>query len=310
MDAISDILHMIRLKSSVYFRSDFSSPWGMEIGSGPFAQFHMVVHGHCWLQQEPGKDQNPLALSSGDIVVFPRGDAHWLADDPQHKRVPGMEVVEAFGKGEPPFQGEGVPTTLVCGHFEFDRQLDHPFLDALPNLILISSAERRQLAWLETATNLMMDEAGKDNPGSEVLVDRLGEVVFIQVLRAYMIKNKSASGFLAALRDEEINHALTLIHKHPQTNWTLERLARKIAISRASFASKFKRLMGTTPMSYITQWRMLKARELLLNNQLTLPMIAEKVGYTSEAAFNRAFKRQFQQNPGSLRKSLLKNRLS
>lgn len=302
MDALSDILKLIRLQSSVYFRKDFASPWGMEIGKSPFAQFHLVVRGHCFLQTK--KMKKPLELYAGDIVVFPYGEPHWLADDPKNKKVPGINVVEAHQKNKELFKGDKISTTLICGHFEFDKEFDHPFLQALPKLIHITDTERRQLSWLETATNVIMQEADSDEPGSEVVVTRLAEILFIQILRVYMLQNKIPDGYLAALKDKQINNALKLIHSNPKNSWTLENIARNIGMSRSSFAARFKQLVGITPMSYVTNWRMNKARELIKNKHLPLIEIAENVGYSSDAAFNRAFKKQFKRNPGAMRRAL------
>ncbi len=303
MDALSDILRAIRLRSAVYFRSDFSSPWGMQIDDGPFAQFHLIVRGNCWMRMRGfGK---PRLLSGGDVVVFPHGDAHWLADDPAQKRAPGKAVVQAHLQNQPMFQQGEFSTTLVCGHFEFDRHFDHPFLQALPRFIHITDTERRERSWLETVTNVIIQEADSAQPGAEVVVERLAEVLFIQVLRAYMQQQKMTTGYLAALQDRQISQALKLVHARPETNWTLESISRTVGMSRSAFAARFKQLVGVTPMVYITDWRMQKARELLKNHAHPLVEVAEKVGYTSEAAFNRAFKRRFKQNPGAMRRALL-----
>ncbi len=301
MDALSDILRAIKLKSCVYFRSDFASPWGMDMDAGPFAQFHMVVSGHCWLNME-GFDE-PKFLTGGDIVMFPLGDGHYLTDDLNCKRVPGIKVLESIQSNESVFKGEKVTATLVCGHFEFDRDFDHPFLDALPQFIHIPSSERCELRWLETVTSVIMQETDSGHPGADIVTNRLAEVLFIQILRAYMIRNNFSEGYLAALRDRQISQALKLIHAQPESSWTLEAMARTVGMSRSSFFNRFKHFVGITPMDYITRWRMLKARELLKSNALPMIEIAEHVGYSSEAAFNRAFKRQFKENPGALRRA-------
>ena len=137
------------------------------------------------------------------------------------------------------------------------------------------------------------------------MVDRLAEVLFIQLLRAYAIEKSSPNGYLAALNDRQIYKALELIHAQPQHHWTLENIAHTIGMSRSSFAARFKKLVGMTPMAYITRWRMQKAKELLVSTELPLAVISERVGYASEAAFTRAFKRQFKKNPGAMRKALL-----
>lgn len=302
MDALSDILQTIHLRSSVYFRRDFSAPWGMRIDAGEFAQFHLIVRGQCFLQDQ--HHTKPLALSGGDIVVFPTGETHSLCDRPGRRLHPGRKVVESLQRGETIFKGDGPATTLVCGHFEFDRTLDHPFLRDLPSLIHLTDTDRRQLRWLETSTNIIIQEAGSANPGADVVVNRLTEVLFIQIVRAYMLQNEVSEGYLAALKDGQISEALRIIHSAPQISWTLENIARNIGMSRSAFARRFKQLVGLTPMDYLTRWRMEKARELLNNRKLSIIDIAEQVGYLSEAAFSRAFKRRFRQTPGALRRAL------
>ena len=157
--------------------------------------------------------------------------------------------------------------------------------------------------WLEMVTDAIIHEAGGASPGAEVVVDRLGEVLFIQIVRAYMMKSRPPKGFLAALHDRQISEALTLIHTQPAQPWTLELLARHIGMSRSAFAARFRNLVGVTPMGYVTRWRMQKAREMLQRSRLPLIEISEQVGYTSEAAFSRVFKRVFKQNPGVVRRA-------
>jgi AraC-like DNA-binding protein len=250
------------------------------------------------------KDSNKqIRISAGDIVVFPRGDAHSLYDNPDSKLVSGNEVVEAIKNNRPMFEGDEVDTIFVGGHFEFDRNVNHPLIDALPRFIHISDAERSELSWLETATNVIIQETDSGIPGSDAVVNRLAEVLFIQILRAYMLRNNFSNGFLAALRDRQINKALELIHATPDASWTVEKLGREVAMSRSAFSSRFKELVGLAPMEYTTNWRMQKAYEMLKDTDLPLGAIAKEIGYISEPAFNRAFKRQFNQNPGALRRS-------
>ena len=214
-------------------------------------------------------------------------------------------MLEAYHNNQPLFQDGEICTTLVCGHFEFDRDLDHPLMQDLPSFIHSRGVERQQLNWLEGVTSLIIAETETAYPGAATVVDRLAEVLFIQLLRAYMLEQNLSSGYLAALKDRQINQALQQIHAQPQANWTLEIIAHQIGMSRASFAARFKDLVGVTPMAYITRWRMQKAKDLLKNSELPLSLISERVGYTSEAAFSRAFKRQFKQNPGAMRRALL-----
>ena len=300
MDTLSDVLRLIQLSSCVYFRSDFFSPWGMQIDQGEFAQFHIVTSGKCVLKQ-PGEEEH-IHLSTGDIVVFPFGNAHEIADSLKSVCLPGTRVVESIWRDEHLFKDGEERTTLVCGHFEFNRDINHPLIKELPEFIYITNTERRQLSWLETATNVIMQEADSGNPGSDVVVERLAEVLFVQVLRAYMSQKTALKGYFAALQDPQINSALTLMHAKHHLSWTLEDIAKDVGMSRSSFASRFKQIIGISPMGYITNWRMEKARDLLKRTKLPLYAICEQVGYTSESSFSKAFKRQFNQNPGAIRR--------
>lgn len=299
MDVLSEILEKVKLSSVVYFKSDFSSPWGMDIPKGPFAQFHIVTRGQCVLRVA----DRSLQLFAGDIVVFPLGISHWLADVDSSKRKNGQEVVEAIMNGNSFFNGDRVSTTLVCGHFEFDRRIDHPFLKELPEIIHISDAEKKEFSWLESITNLVIQEAGKEQSGSHVIVNKLGEILFIHALRAYILANKNKTGFMAAMQDERIGEVLKAIHKAPERDWQLASLAQVAGMSRTSFSNKFKSVMGMTSLNYITQWRILQAQELLLESDKSVGEIADEVGYQSEAAFNRVFKKRVLQTPLKFRQS-------
>ncbi len=303
MDAMSDILRMIRLTGVVYFRSDFTKPWGMNIDKSNVAQFHLVARGRCYLYIEDADEM--VELIAGDAVVFPHGGAHWLADEPDRKKIPGMKVVESIKENAPIFQnGDDVCTTLVCGHFEYARDIEHPFIEALPNYILVSDTEQRQFSWLENATKVILQETDSGNPGAEVVAERLAEVLFIQLLRSYIVSQGDQEGFLAALNNRDISNALKIMHSMPEEAWTLDRISKKIGMSRSSFAERFKHYVGITPMDYLTKWRMQRARDLLNNSELSLGAISRKIGYTSEPAFNRAFKKQFNQTPGALRRTV------
>ena len=303
MDAMSDILRMIRLTGVVYFRSDFTQPWGMNIDKSNVAQFHLVARGRCCLYIEDADEM--MELMAGDAVVFPHGGAHWLADEPDRKMIPGSEVVASIKEKSPVFQdGDDVCTTLVCGHFEFERDIEHPFIEALPKFIHVSDTEQRQFSWLENATKVILQETDSGNPGAEVVAERLAEVLFIQLIRSYMISREEEEGFLAALNDRDISNALKIMHSMPEESWTLDSISKKIGMSRSSFAERFKKFVGITPIDYLTRWRMQRARDLLVNSELSLGAISKRVGYTSEPAFNRAFKKQFKETPGYMRRSM------
>ena len=301
MDVLSDILSKIKLSSVVYFKANFSMPWGMDVPKGPFAQFHIITNGHCILQTE----HKSIQLSVGDIVVFPLGSSHWLADNENSKRHGGQKVVTSVLSGNSLFQGEKPSTTLVCGHFDFDKRLDHPFIKELPAVIHIKNSDSKQFSWLQNITNLIIEEAEKEQFGSSVIVNKLGEVLFVHTLRAYIEMNREVTGFIAAIQDKRIGKALKEFHTSPEKDWKLEQLAQIASMSRTSFANYFKVLTGETPFNYITQWRIIRAKELLEDSKFSVGEIAEKVGYQSEAAFNRVFKKRISLTPLKFRHSVL-----
>lgn len=301
MDVLSSILEKVKLSGVVYFKSDFSSPWGMDVPQGPFAQFHIVTRGQCVLRTK----HEVLQLFTGDIIVFPLGTSHWLADKESSKREKGQDIVHAILNGESLFEGHNISTTLVCGHFEFDRDLDHPFVRELPEIIHITDAERKEISWLENITDLVIQEAGNENSGSKIIVTKLAEVLFIHTLRAFLLKNSAKKGFLAAIQDERISKTLAAIHNAPEKDWKLSSLAQIAGMSRTGFSTQFKALTGETPLTYITNWRVLQAKELLKESKKSVGEIAERVGYQSEAAFNRVFKKRVAQTPLKYRQSVI-----
>ncbi|MEH6580283.1 MAG: AraC family transcriptional regulator [Amphritea sp.] len=300
MDVLSDILRVIRLQGSVYFRSCFCSPWGMEVRQSPRASFHIVVRGECWLQME--HLNQPTLLAGGDILVLPHGAPHQISDLPDSHCLPGEQVITAYQKGEALFVGDHNNFDIVCGYFEFDQHWSHPFIDALPEVIHLRPEDRYQFGWLDNALNQIISEAGNIQPGSEVLIDRFTEVLFIQVLRAHMLTQGDEQNYLAAISDKLIGRALSLMHSSPEEEWTLEKLAREVGMSRSVFANRFHELVGQPPIAYLFAWRMQLAKRRIEQTKAPLADIAEQVGYNSDSAFKKAFKRFFAQTPASVRK--------
>lgn len=293
MDALSEVLRSIKLSSAFYFKSDFSAPWGMDIPAVPFAQFHIVTSGQCLLQTMKER----ILLRAGDIVVFPSGIRHWVADSESSVRVSGMEVVQSINAGCSVFQGDEPANTLICGHFEFDRSVAHPFISELPDVIHITNQSSATHRWLKQITEILTFEAGEEMPGKEVIVQKLGEILFIHALRAYAEGKRGLSGVFAALFDERISKALKLIHLDYSKNIQIEQLAKACGMSRTNFINKFRSLTGETPMNYVVQWRMLKASELLKTTNHSVSEVAEAVGYSAEAAFIRIFKKRTKYTP-------------
>ncbi|RMH16004.1 MAG: AraC family transcriptional regulator [Gammaproteobacteria bacterium] len=298
MDTLSDVLNLMRLRGCVYFLRDFATPWGMDMPDGPYAQFHMITCGRCWLHF----DDEYLELASGDVIVFPRGEGHRLLDNPTTAPVSGKKVLEAHRQKQPIFTEGGERTRLLCGHFEFDQAFRHPLVDELPRLIHIRGLSDQQPDWFDSVTHMLTSEAATNQPGTSTIVNRLAEVLFIQIMRAYLLRHRPAHGFLGAIQDRQINRALMAIHTGFENVLTLADIGREAGMSRSNLALRFKEVLGETLMDYLMRWRMLKAQELLKTSDYSLSDIAERVGYKSESAFSHTFKKQFGQTPGNFRR--------
>lgn len=297
VDPLGDVLRLLRLRACVYFQSDFRSPWGMEIPSNDAAQFHLVVWGGCRLCH----DGEERILSSGDVVVFPHGNSHRLLEGEPKTFTAGQQVLQAIQSKHPIFQeGPRVSTRLMCGHFELDRSLRHPLIKGLPQLIHIRGLDPESSLWSSKIAEVLLREQEHGLAGSSEIVVRLAESMFIQVLRAHMDQDTTA-GFLCALSDRRLYHALKLLHS-THDGMTLESLAKTIGMSRSSLAARFKQTIGQSPMKYLAGWRLTKAKSLLEHTDKPISVIAEDVGYTSEASFSRAFKDHVGVPPGTIRK--------
>ena len=305
MDALSDILKTIRLHASTYFCSDFNTPWGMEISQVSSGLFHVIVEGECWLKL-PNNLQS-IHMNEGDIVAFPTGGAHSISDQPTSEKQPGPVVIEKILNGENPFYDLGGrphsgQQTLMCGSFDYDASISHPFLKALPCFIHIRANETPELGWLRELVAVLSRESRQPSPGSSVVVDRLTEVLFIQLLRHYVRQESSNLGYLSALSDAKVGRALNLIHGEERAQWSVETLGKEVALSRSAFTDRFTKRVGLSPKTYLMNWRMQKARSKLEHTELSMFDIAQSAGYSSEAAFSKAFKALFEITPGSLRK--------
>jgi len=306
MDVLTDILQSLHLKAGVYFRCEFSAPWGMEIRPTPVAEFHVVTRGSCWLRL--ASRRNPIPLQGGDVVVFPHGEAHALVDAPDRKAAPAESIVgnrslEHYGPVV--YGGDGVPAHVLCGYFEFDRESRHPLVAALPSLIHIRGADAEEFAWLQTVIRFIAHETRDARPGSDAVVSRLAEVLFIQILRAYVQRADAPAGFLAALAHKHIGEALAQMHGAPEKPWSVAALGARAALSRSAFAARFTQLVGRPPMEYLSALRMAKARALLADARSSTAAVAEQVGYRSEAAFSKTFKKMTGTGPGAYRRRAL-----
>ena len=301
-DILGQVLNSIRLRGSIFFCSKLSAPWGMTLTTADHPRFHFVLEGNCYLQTDDMAE--PVAMHTGDFVLITRGNAHWIADKPNSERIESDTAAKAYQRGEKIFQGGETVTRLLCGRFVFDQRHQHPLLTTLPSRIQMTNIEKSKRHWLHQTALLIEQELQQSGSGIEVLVDRICEALFIQILRSSNTLAEQHSGFLSALQDPLISQALQCIHKQPAYDWTVENLATQCHLSRSAFASRFQQRVGLAPIAYLTLWRMQKALSLLRDTPLSMAQIADHLGYSSDMALSKAFKRFYGETPGATRKTM------
>jgi AraC-like DNA-binding protein len=308
MDVLTDVLQTVRVRAACYGRFELGAPWGVRVPAGENAAFHVVLQGNCWLEIEGNE---PVALGSGDLVALPHGHEHVLRDKQGSRAYPFHEVVQeqlCEGDRVVQFGGDGSLTTLVSGRIEFEDRRHNPLLGVLPPFIPLVGDKGRGVPWLESTLKFIACEAASGRPGAQTVISRLADVLFIQIVRGHLSSLSDESpGWLRALSEPQIGSALSLVHQAPERNWTVASLASRVGMSRSAFASRFTRLVGEPPLHYLTRWRMQKAAGMLRDGHSTLAEIARQVGYESEAAFSKAFKRAIGTAPGAYRRAARAN---
>lgn len=303
MDVLSDILDAFQLTGTLYFRAEFTAPFSVDVPAyHSAARFHICLKGTCDIHV--AGQSEPQRVSGGDLLVVPHGSAHTISDQPGRDGVPlDAALAQADFSNEGPFAygGGGELAMLVCGHFAFEKGTLHPLLDALPPLLHFPARACSDYRWLDDAMRFLGDEARIDRPGATAVAARMSEILFIQVMRAWVEREGDQAGPIAAIRDRHLGRALKQIHEQPSRAWTVADLARSAGMSRTSFSEQFNRLLGVSPIQYLTQWRIEKAKAALRSASTPVAEVAASVGYQSEAAFNRAFKRHVGIGPGKYR---------
>jgi AraC-like DNA-binding protein len=303
-DPLAEALHLLRMNGAFYCNSEFTSPWGLTLPAMPgYLWFHVVTAGEA-LVDVP--DADPVELGRGDLALVTRGAGHALRGEPA-ARAPGIfelerEVLsdryEILRHG-----GGGAPSTLICGAVRFEHPAARNLVEILPEVIRIDGSDSPPADWMQGTLSLMSSETRQLRPGGEAVITRLADILVIQAIRAWIDTDPGArSGWLGALRDPQVGRALALIHSHPDRPWTVASLADEVAMSRSAFAARFGEMVGKPVMQYATDWRMQVARAALQEGNTTVAELANRLGYRSEAAFARAFKRVLGVAPGSVRK--------
>ncbi|HET8735161.1 MAG TPA: AraC family transcriptional regulator [Pricia sp.] len=320
MDVLSDVLRTVRLTGSIFFTADLYHPWSV---SSPTTEmllhhmptkaecvslFHIVTEGESWFKTENSK---PFLLRQGSVIIFPHCVSHLMGSTLQQRPVPVIQLLTPdilLGNTNLHHGGSGKKAQFICGYLLCDQRFN-PLLGAIPELLIVSSEKERILSqnpglsvdilsaapdsWLNATIHHLIHEVVEKNSGSATIITRLTELMFVEVLRKFMSSLPEKSrGWLAGLRDPQVGRALKWMHAHPEEKWDVEQLAAKVGVSRSAFAKRFTDLIGESPMQYLTGWRMQLAKNLLLRPELSMGMVADKVGYDSDIAFNRAFKRQ------------------
>jgi AraC-like DNA-binding protein len=299
-DPVSEVLRAIRLEDTCYCRSELSAPWGIAIPERPYTSFHFVAEGTAWLLA----GGPPVALRPGDIAFVHPGRRHAIASEPRARTVPLESLrMEPLGLASAALvHGARGPTSLLlCGKMRF-APAEHPLHEALPPVLVHGDAADRSV-FLQLAIATMRQEASTMGPGSDTFLTRLAELLFIDALRAWMHRQSGAqAGWLAALQDPRLGRVLALLHRDPARSFTLASLAAHAGMSKSVLCERFRATVGTPPLQYAARVRMQLATQLLREPGATTAGVAERLGYGSEAAFGRAFKRHVGAAPGAVRR--------
>lgn len=315
-DVLSDVLRAVHLTGAVYFDFELSDPWVAEApascdiaakvmpGAQRVIEYHVIARGSAWGN---AIGEEPIRLREGDIIVFPQGDRHVLSSSPGMRAEPSMPVAPHASASLPWVyeMGGGGPerSRIVCGFLGCDDRPFNPLLSALPRTIHMSAGGPTSAAtgWLGALFSIAVKESGGARAGGENVLARVSELMFVEVIRRYVESlPASHAGWLSGLRDPVVGHALAAMHGEPAEAWTVERLARLVGLSRSVFAERFAEMVGQTPMQYLTLWRMQLASRMLIDGR-QVGAVASAVGYESDAAFSRAFKKLVGQSPATWR---------
>jgi len=319
MDVLSEVLRAVRLTGAIYFDVTAHAPWVAETPPLPsicarvmpefeyVIAFHIMLEGGCWAQLGD-ESEPPVRLGQGDSILFPQGDGHWMATEPGRRSQPDYELYYRPDDRPLPFVldqkgGDGEPARFVCGYLGCDAHPFNPILGALPRMIHVESPGGASNPTVDLI-RMAVEESASARAGGETILAKLSELMFVHALRRYVDGLPPESrGWLSGLRDPQIAAALALLHGKPSEDWTLERLAREVGLSRSALSERFAHYVEEPPMRYLGRWRMQLATRALEAPHASIAQVASEIGYASEAAFNRAFKKYVGVPPGEWRRT-------
>ena len=315
MDVLSEVLKAVRLDGALFYNGEFSAPWCfrspasravapyLSPDSGHVIIFHLLTEGRGYAHIEG--EGRPVPLNAGDIIIFPHGDPHFMGNGSGVKAVDmaqELQRISSQGLKISRMGGGGEITKFICGYMACEPQLSRVFLGGLPPVLKINIRNDASGQWLEDSIRYSVGNADASRPGGEAVIAKLSEVLFVEALRRYIaLLPPEQTGWLAGVRDPEVGKALALMHRRPAHPWTIAALANDVGISRSVLAERFRRYLSETPIAYLTRWRLQLAAQMLNSTSSGVAQIAAEVGYESEPAFNRAFKRQFGHPPARFR---------
>ncbi len=316
VDALSDVLRVARLTGGVFLHTEFYEPWCMvaQLTPGYCAPFlgptsdlilyHYVAEGRLRVQVG---DEEPFELATGEVVMFPRNDIHLLGSQLDMPPVVASDVIVPSANGglyAIRLGGDGARTRLICGFLGCESVEGNLLISTLPSALRLNVEKGSAADWIRSTFQYAADEVATGRPGSETVLAKLSELLFVEAVRRYAESlPEDETGWLAGLRDRYVAQALALLHRDIARAWTVDELGREVGLSRSALAERFTRLIGVAPMHYLGNWRMQVAAQELRNSSASLIEIANRIGYESEAAFSRAFKKAFRTAPATWRRS-------
>jgi AraC-like DNA-binding protein len=318
VDALSDVLRVANLTGGVFLNAEFFAPWCVAtkvspdhctpaLGTAPhLIPYHYVAEGRVQLRLD-GDDGGPLTLDAGQVVVLPRNDLHFMGSDLSLSPVPGRDIIRLPAPGElwsMRHGGDGERAHIVCGFLGCDGPDVNPVLGSLPAVVKLTLEEGAAAEWIRSTLRFAAEEIAAGRPGSEAVLEKVSELLFVETVRRHAERlPEGETGWLAGLRDPYVARALAVMHRDVARDWSVDELGREAGLSRSALADRFVRLIGVPPGHYLARWRMQVAMQKLRTTGASIAEVAAAVGYESEAAFSRAFKKVVGRAPGGWRRA-------